>query len=262
MGLQGPDIEKIVHFLSICILAFINEGSSSLSSNFINSQWSWGLSIPISLYFKFALEFHAHLGICVGIGVPSLVYWGVTRAPIDWYWGTVIHFNVEIMKTGLFNIVIGLLHLFVSKLIHRLIEWINDRKIKVKRLSFLFPAMNYENEKSNFSGPSLIGPFTTNEILIKLVEALVSLFFNGNVLLLSWCFSGQIYTHEVGKAISWVSLGSSMFVWIKAILKNPKMPQVTTSDEKVYKVEKNQICSIDDKKGSKDQELVICSLEC
>ncbi|CAI8588083.1 unnamed protein product [Vicia faba] len=233
MGLQGPDIEKIVHFLSICILAFINEGSSSLSSNFINSQWSWGLSIPISLYFKFALEFHAHLGICVGIGVPSLVYWGVTRAPIDWYLGTVIHFNVEIMKTGLFNIVIGLLHLFVSKLIHRLIEWINDRKIKVKRLSFLFPAMNYENEKSNFSGPSLIGPFTTNEILIKLVEALVSLFFNGNVLLLSWCFSGQIYTHEV-----------------------------TTSDEKVYKVEKNQICSIDDKKGSKDQELVICSLEC
>ncbi|MCH95595.1 hypothetical protein A2U01_0016575, partial [Trifolium medium] len=71
----------------------------------------------------------------------------------------------------------------------------------------------------------------------------------------------QVYTHEVGKAISWVSLGSSMVVWIKALLKLMKMPQITP-EEKVYKVEKNQNCSIDEKKESKDQELITCSLEC
>jgi len=261
MGFQGPDIEKFIHFLSICILAFMNEGSSSLSSSFVNEQWSWGLSIPLSLYFKFALECHAHFGIFVGIGVPSLVYWGATRSPLDWYWETVIKFNVEILKTGFFNIVIGLLHLVVSKLINRLIEWIHDRKIKLKGLDFLFPMTNSELENSTFYEPPLLRPVSSQDIVLKLVEALISLFFNGNVLLLSWCFSGQIYTHDVGKAISWVSLGSSMFVWIKALLKLMKMPQIPP-EEKAHKIDKNQNCSIDDKKESKDQELVTCSLEC
>ncbi|GAU34540.1 hypothetical protein TSUD_219230 [Trifolium subterraneum] len=261
MGLQGPDISKIIHFLSVCILAFINEGSSSLSSSFMNDPWSMCLSIPISLYFKFALEVHAHFGICVGIGIPSLVYWGATRSPIDWYWETVVKFNVEIMKTGIFNIIIGLLHLLVSKLIHRLIEWIKDRKIKSKVLSFLFPEIDSELESSTFYEHPLLRPVSSQDIILKTVEALISLFFNGNVLLISWCFSGQVYTHEVGKAISWVSLGSSMFVWVKALLKLMKMPQITP-EEKVYEVEKNQNCSIDEKKESKDQELITCSLEC
>ncbi|CAJ2648152.1 hypothetical protein L195_g034733 [Trifolium pratense] len=261
MGLQGPDISKIIHFLSVCILAFINEGSSSLSSSFMNDPWSMCLSVPISLYFKFALEAHAHLGICVGIGIPSLVYWGATRSPIDWYWETVVTFNVEIMKTGIFNIIIGVLHLLVSKLIHHLIEWINDRKIKLKGLSFLFPEKNSELENSTFYEHPLLRPVSSQDIILKSVEALISLFFNGNVLLISWCFSGQVYTHEVGKAISWVGLGSSMFVWVKALLKLMEMPQITP-EEKVYKVEKNQNSSIDEKKESKDQELVTCSLEC
>lgn len=252
MGLQGPDIEKIIHFLSICILAFINEGSSSLSSNFTNEPWSWGLSIPISLYFKFALEVHAHLGICVGIGIPSLVYWGATRCPIDWYWETVLKFNVEIMKTGFFNIVIGLLHLVVSKLIHHLMEWINDRKVKGS-LSMISSELEFD---PTFYEKPLLRPISSQDILVQLLKALVSLFLNGNVLLLSWCFSGQSYSYGVGKAISWVSLGSSMFVWINALVKLSKMPP---EEKKAYK---NQNSSMHDKKGSKDQEVIKCSPEC
>ncbi|KAJ1400926.1 hypothetical protein SESBI_29225 [Sesbania bispinosa] len=254
MGLQGPDISKIIHFLSICILAFINEGSSYLSCAFTNGPWSsWGLSIPISLYLKFALELHAHLGLCVGIGLPSLVYWGATRSPIDWYWEAVVKFNIEIMKTGFFNLVIGLLHLLVSKLVHKLIEWIKDHTVKGVSP---WPVIS-KLESLTISEHPLLRPVSARDVFLKLVEALFAFFCNGNILLLSWCFSGQSYSYEVGKAISWVSLGSSMFVWIKAVLKLLAMPHTPPEDKVVEKDQNSSIQSME----TKDQA-VICSPEC
>ncbi|TKY69565.1 hypothetical protein E2542_SST05843 [Spatholobus suberectus] len=259
MVLQGPDFDKIVHFLSICILAFINEGSSSLSSAFMNEPWSWGLSIPISLYVKFALEIHTHLGICVGIGVPSLVYWGATRGAIDWYWEAALKFNHEILKTCLFNVVIGLLHLLVSKLAHYIIEWVKDHKVK-KYLSH-WPLISKLDLESLSEHP-LLRPISVQHLFLKLLELLTVFFYNGNILLLSWCFSGQIYSYEVGKAISWVSLGSSMFVWIKALLKELGMPQEPPEEKASYKkvVEKNDCSSIRSVE-TKDQAIT-CSSEC
>ncbi|KAK7309884.1 hypothetical protein RJT34_06977 [Clitoria ternatea] len=251
MGLQGPDFDKIFHFLSICILAFINEGSSSLSGAFMNEPWSWYLSIPISLYLKFALEVHAHLGICVGIGVPSLVYWGATRGSIDWYWEAALKFNSQILKTGLFNIVIGVLHLLVSKLVHYIIQWIKDHKIKNGFLSH-WPMISSALE--SFDEHPLLRPIPVKHLLVKLFELLTVFFYNGNVMLLSWCFSGQVYSYEVGKAISWVSLGSSMFVWIKALVNELGMPEEPPHQEK----EKNQCYQSMD---TKDQAIT-CSSEC
>ncbi|MED6109881.1 hypothetical protein PIB30_037630 [Stylosanthes scabra] len=224
--MRGPDISKILHFLSICILAFINEGTSTLSCAFTEEPWSWGLSVPVSLYLKFALELHSHLGICVGIGLPSLVYWGATRNSIDWYWDAVLKFNVEIMKTGMCNLIIGLLHLLVSKLVHYIIEWVHDHKLK-KRLSSsplpcscILTSMITKFESSAFCEYALLlSSVSVKNIIFKLIELIIIFFYNGNILLLSWCFSGQLYSYEVGKAISWVSMGSSMFVWIKALLK-------------------------------------------
>lgn len=259
MALQGPDFDKIIHFLSICILAFINEGSSSLSSAFMNEPWSWSLSIPISLYVKFALEIHSHLGICVGIGVPSLVYWGATRGAIDWYWQAALKFNHEIFKTCLFNIVIGLLHLLVSKLAHYVIEWVRDHKLNKGYFSHwpLISKLDFDS----LSEHPLLRPISVKYLLLKLVELLTVFFYNGNILLLSWCFSGQVYSYEVGKAISWVSLGSSMFVWIKALLSELGMQQEPPEEKACKKAEEkdnsSSIQSVDTK-----AEAVICSSEC
>ncbi|RDX77444.1 hypothetical protein CR513_42438, partial [Mucuna pruriens] len=259
MALQGPDFDKIFHFLSICILAFINEGSSYLSSAFMNEPWSWGLSIPISLYVKFALEIHSHLGICVGIGVPSLVYWGATRGAIDWYWQAALKFNHEIFKTCLFNIVIGLLHLLVSKLAHYVIEWVRDHKVKKGFLSHWLVISNLDLD--SLSEHPLLRPISFKNLFLKLFELLTVFFYNGNILLLSWCFSGQIYSHEVGKAISWVSLGSSMFVWIKALLRELGMQQEPPEEKACKKVvmEKDNCSSIQSVE-TKDQT-IICSSE-
>lgn len=261
MGLQsGPDIDQLLRFLSILILAFINEGSSSLSSAFMNEPWSYCVSIPFSLYLKFALELHAHLGICVGIGLPSLVYWGATRSPIDLFWDKLFKFNSEILKSGLVNLVIGLLHLLVSKLIHKIIEWVKDHKIKGKGLLFPSPVIS-KLESVPFSQHPLLRPVSANDIFLKLLESLFALFFNGNVLLLSWCFSGQEYTYEVGKAISWVSMGSSMFVWIKSLLKL-SMPQELAPEEKPQKkVEESENSSSVQSLETNDQA-INCSLEC
>ena len=240
MCLKGPDIAKIFHFLSVCILAFINEGTSTLSTAFTEEPWSWGLSVPISLYLKFALELHSHLGICVGVGLPSLVYWGATRGSIDWYWEAALKFNVEFMKTGMFNLVIALLHFVVSKLVHYIIEWIKDHRMN--KGSSNWPVIS-KLESPTICDHPLLRPVSGTDIFLKTLELIVVYFYNGNIMLLSWCFSGQLYSYEVGKAISWVSLGSSLFVWIKAFLKQFEMPQEAT-EEKAYKVEKDQHCSI------------------
>lgn len=263
MALQGPDFDKIFHFLSICILAFINEGSSSLSSAFMNEPWSWGLSIPISLYVKFALEIHSHLGICVGIGVPSLVYWGATRGAIDWYWQAALKFNHEIFKTCFFNIVIGLLHLLVSKLAHYVIEWVRDHKLKKGWLFSHWPLILISNlDLESLSQHPLMRPISFKTLFLKLFELLTVFFYNGNILLLSWCFSGQIYTYEVGKAISWVSLGSSMFVWIKALLKELGMQQEPLEEKPCKKVVESDQCSSIPSVEFKEQAIITCSSEC
>lgn len=261
MALQGPDFDKIFHFLSICILAFINEGSSSLSSAFMNEPWSWGLSIPISLYVKFALEIHSHLGICVGIGLPSLVYWGATRGAIDWYWEAALKFNHEIFKTCLFNVAIGLLHLLVSKLAHYVIEWIKDHKVKKKLAHWPFIS---KLDLEALSQHPLMRPISVKNLFLKLFELLSVFFYNGNILLLSWCFSGQIYSYEVGKAISWVSLGSSMFVWIKALLRELGMEQESLHEEKPCKkvMEENHFSSIQSEEKETKDQAITCSSEC
>ncbi|KAK7407434.1 hypothetical protein VNO78_09353 [Psophocarpus tetragonolobus] len=263
MAMQGgPDFDKIFHFLSICILAFINEGSSSLTSAFMNEPWSWGLSVPISLYVKFALEIHAHLGICVGIGVPSLVYWGATRGAIDWYWEAALKFNHEILKTCLFNIIIGLLHWGVSKLAHYIIEWVKDHKLNKGYLPYWLEIANLDLE--SLSQNPLLRPISLKHLFLKLIELLVVFLYNGNILLLSWCFSGQLYSYEVGKAISWVSLGSSMFVWIKALLRELGMRQEPLEENPCKKVVENDNCSsIQSVEISKDdQKAIIGSSEC
>ncbi|KAG5079801.1 hypothetical protein GLYMA_02G119300v4 [Glycine max] len=259
----GPDFDKIFHFLSICILAFINEGSSSLSSAFMNEPWSWGISIPISLYVKFALEIHTHLGICVGVGVPSLVYWGATRGAIDWYWEAALKFNHEIFKTCLFNVVIGLLHLLVSKLAHYIIEWVRDHKPMNNKglLSHLLVLANLDLEA--LSKHPLLRPISFKTLFLKLIELLVVFFYNGNILLLSWCFSGQVYSYEVGKAISWVSLGSSMFVWIKSLVRELGGTQQEPLEEKpCMKVAEEDNCSPIQSVETKDDQALICSSEC
>lgn len=234
----------------------------------MTEPWSWGLSVPFSLYLKLALDIHAHLGICVGIGIPSLVYWGATRGSIDWYWETVLKFNIEIMKTGLFNLVIGLLHLVVSKVIHHIIEWVKDHTLKKGLLGLNWPVISKLESSTTtltfYEHYPLLRPVSAKDISLKMLEALGAFFYNGNVLLLSWCFSGQIYSSEVGKAISWVSMGSSMLVWIKALLKLMQMPQTPPDhNEKSYKkVDKNQDSSIHYKEGSKDQAITTSSLEC
>ncbi|KAL1317567.1 hypothetical protein HN51_069729 [Arachis hypogaea] len=254
-NMHGPDISKILHFLSICILAFINEGTSTLSCAFTEEPWSWGLSVPVSLYLKFALEIHSHLGICVGIGLPSLVYWGATRNNIDWYWDAVLKFNIEIMKTGMCNLIIGLLHLLVSKLVHYIIEWVHDHKLNKgsSPCSCILPVMISKLESSAFCEYALLlSSVSVKNIIFKLFELIIIFFYNGNILLLSWCFSGQLYSYEVGKAISWVSMGSSMFVWIKALLKLFHVHEEAIIAEKIYKLEKDPNFSIQSMEESKD----------
>ncbi|KAI4314073.1 hypothetical protein L6164_027014 [Bauhinia variegata] len=229
------DIDKLLQFLPISILAFINEGSSFLSEAFMDEPWSWGLTVPISLYVKFALDLHAHLGICVGVGLPSLVYWGVSREPIDWYWDAVLDFNTDFLKTGAFNFISGLVYWLILKLIRHFRD-----KMKENKLLSNSPVVSKFLEATEaFTEHPLLRPIEGKQFLLKLLEMACVFFYNGNVMLLSWGFSGQNYSSDVGNAISWVSLGSALFVWMKGILKELESPPPLL-EQKPCKEEKNQ----------------------
>lgn len=213
---KNSDFDKLLQFLHIAILVFLNQGSSCFSNSFTNEPWSWGLSLPISLYFKFALEIHAHLGLCVGIGLPSLAYWGITRSSIDWYSDTVLDFNLQFLKSCVLNIVIGVAHWLIMKLLHKFHEWVKQHKL----LSTYWPILSkFEKSTDIFEHPLIIPSVSGYQIFVQVLEMLSVYFYNGNVMLLSWGFSGNAYDSEIGRAISWVSLGSALHVWMKACLK-------------------------------------------
>ncbi|KAF7827964.1 hypothetical protein G2W53_019128 [Senna tora] len=237
---KSNDIDKLLQFLHICILVFLNQGSSSFSDAFMEEPWSWGLILPISLYFKFALELHAHLGLCVGIGLPSLIYWALTRSPMDWYLDIVLDFNIDFLKTGLFNLITGLAHWLVLKLLHKFHKKVKENK---KSLSHSWPKILSKFEESfDLLDHPMLRPVDGKEIFMELLEILSVFFYNGNVMLLCWGFSGNNYSSEVGRAISWVSLGSSLHVWMKACLKvlevKAEAVEAAEADEKkVYQME-------------------------
>ena len=79
-----------------------------------------------------------------------------------------------------------------------------------------------------------------------------------------WCFSGQVYSYEVGKAISWVSLGSSMFVWIKSLLRELGTQQEPLEEKPCMKEVKKDNCSSIQSVETKDDhdQALICSPEC
>ena len=89
---------------------------------------------------------------------------------------------------------IGLLHLLVSKLAHYIIEWVRDHKLMNKGLlSHLLVVANLDLEA--LSQHPLLRPISFKTLFLKLIELLVVFFYNGNILLLSWCFSGQVYSY-------------------------------------------------------------------
>ncbi|KAK4263598.1 hypothetical protein QN277_028988 [Acacia crassicarpa] len=213
---KNSDFDKLLQFLHIAILVFLNQGSSGFSNAFTQEPWSWGLSLPISLFFKFALEIHAHLGLCVGIGLPSLVYWGITRSSIDWYSDTVLDFNLDFLKSCLTNLVIGFVHWLIMKLLHKFHEWVKQNKV----FSGYWPVLSkLEKFTDIFEHPMIIPSVSGKQIFVQVLEMFSVFFYNGNVMLLSWGFSGNAYDSEIGKAINWVSLGSALHVWMKACLK-------------------------------------------
>lgn len=231
---KSDDIDKLLQFLHMAILVFLNQGSSSFSDAFMEEPWSWALTLPISLYFKFALELHAHLGLCLGIFLPSLVYWGLTRNSMDWYTEIVLDFNLEFLKTWFFNLVIGLAHWLILKLLHKFHDWnVKKQNTGVSIFPHCWPRFLSKLEESfDLLNHPLLRPIDGKQIFLQLLELLCVFFYNGNVMLLCWGFSGNDYSSEIGNAISWVSLGSALHVWMKACLKVLEVKAEKTVDEK------------------------------
>ena len=152
----------------------------------------------------------------------------------------------------------------MSKLAHYIIEWVRDHKPMNNKglLSHLLVLANLDLEA--LSKHPLLRPISFKTLFLKLIELLVVFFYNGNILLLSWCFSGQVYSYEVGKAISWVSLGSSMFVWIKSLLRELGTQQEPLEEKPCMKEVKKDNCSSIQSVETKDDhdQALICSPEC